>query len=63
MLSEEKPIISFTPISKVPSVERDLALVMNLNQNMGEIIEAIKKSDKMISNVKYLTFTLVKNSK
>lgn len=52
MLSEEKPIISFTPISKVPSVERDLALVMNLNQNMGEIIEAIKKSDKMISNVK-----------
>ena len=52
MLSDDKPIISFTPISKVPSVERDLALVMNLSQNIGEIVEAIKRSDKMISNVK-----------
>ncbi len=43
---------SFTPISKVPSVERDLALVMDIHQPIGEIIEAIQKSDKMISSVK-----------
>ena len=52
MLSEEKTIISFASITKVPSVDRDLALVMDLHQNVGEIIEAIKRSDKMISNIK-----------
>lgn len=52
MLEEQKPVISFKHISKVPSVDRDLALVMDINQNIGEILDAIKKSDKMISNVK-----------
>ena len=42
----------FIPISKVPSVERDLALVMDVHQPIGEIIEAIQKSDKMIVQVK-----------
>ena len=37
---------------KVPSVERDLALVMDVKQSIGEVLEAIRKSDKMISNVK-----------
>ena len=52
ILEEQKPVISFKHISKVPSVDRDLALVMDINQNIGEILDAIKKSDKMISNVK-----------
>ena len=49
----EKPleVERFTSISKVPSVERDLALVMNINQSVNEIVEAITKSDKMISSV------------
>lgn len=42
----------FSPISKVPSVERDLALVMDINQPVGEVLEAIKRSDKMIASVK-----------
>ena len=36
----------FTQISKLPAVERDLALVMNKDQNVGEIIDAIYKTDK-----------------
>ena len=51
MLAESKPVISFKHISKVPSVDRDLALVMDQKQNVGEILDAIKKSDKMISNI------------
>ena len=38
--------IMFTQISKLPAVERDLALVMNKDQNVGEIIDAIYKTDK-----------------
>ena len=52
LIQDELPIISFTSISKVPSVERDLALVMDQNTEVGVILDAIKKSDKMISNVK-----------
>ena len=52
VLENTKPVISFKHISKVPSVDRDLALVMDMNQNVGEILEAIKKSDKMVSNIK-----------
>lgn len=42
----------FMPIPKVPHVERDLALVMDQNQSVGDVIEAIIKTDeKMITNV------------
>ncbi len=42
----------FKQISRLPAVERDLALVMNKDQNVGEIIEAIYRTDKqMIKNV------------
>ena len=42
----------FKQISRLPAVERDLALVMNKDQNVGEIIDAIYKTDKqMIKNV------------
>ena len=61
ILKEEKPVITFTHISKVPSVERDLALVMDKKQSVGEIIEAIERSDKMISKV--LVFDLYEGDK
>lgn len=51
LTKNELEVTHFTHISKVPSVERDLALVMDMNQNVGEIIEAITRSDKMISKV------------
>lgn len=42
----------YQPISKVPSVERDLALLISKEQPLGEIITAIKNVDKkMITNV------------
>ena len=42
----------YTPISKVPAVERDLALLINKEQPLGEIIDAIKSTDKkMITKV------------
>lgn len=44
--------VIFQQMSKLPAVERDLALVMNKDQNVGTIIEAIYKTDKaMIKNV------------
>ncbi len=51
MLEAEKPTITYKPISKVPSVERDLALVMDIKQNVGEVIDAIARSDQMITKV------------
>lgn len=45
-------VLMFKQISKLPAAERDLALVMNKDQNVGEIIDAIYKTDKqMIKNV------------
>ena len=53
LLTDIKPEVEhFKVVSKVPSVERDLALVMDVKQSIGEVLEAIRKSDKMISNVK-----------
>lgn len=42
------PEVMFKQMSKLPAVERDLALVMNKDQNVGEIIEAIYKTDKQM---------------
>lgn len=53
LITNEKPEVEhFKTVPKVPSVERDLALVMDAKQSVGEVVEAIRKSDKMISNVK-----------
>ena len=50
---KDNEIVSFTNISKVPSVERDLALVMNKNQAVGDVIDTIYNTDKkMIKSVK-----------
>lgn len=52
LLEDILDVVSFHSISKVPSVERDLALVMDMKQPVGEVLDAIQKSDKMISKVK-----------
>ena len=45
-------VILFKQISKVPSVERDLALVMDLSTPVGEVVDAIYRCDKaMIKKV------------
>ena len=47
-----KPTMMYTPISKVPAVERDLALLISKEQPLGDIIDAIKSTDrKMITKV------------
>lgn len=46
-------VVAFSSISKVPSVERDLALVMNKDQAVGDVIETIYNCDKkLIKDVK-----------
>lgn len=46
-------IVLFSNISRVPSVERDLALVMDKEQAVGEVINTIYSTDKkMIKEVK-----------
>lgn len=47
-----KKQMMYIPISKVPAVERDLALLISKDQPLGEIINAIKATDKkMITKV------------
>ena len=47
-----KPTMMYTPISKVPAVERDIALLISKEQPLGDIIDAIKSTDrKMITKV------------
>lgn len=49
---KEDKVVSFKSISKVPSVERDLALVMDAAQPVGEVLDAIYRTDtKMIKDV------------
>ncbi len=49
---KENNVTIFTSISKVPPVFRDLAFIMDNNQSIGEIIDAIYRVDrKMIKQV------------
>lgn len=52
IFNNKKEEIIFKPIPKIPSVERDLALVMDINQPVIDVINAIYSTDKLaISNV------------
>ena len=53
ILNIKPEIVKYQPISKVPSVERDLALVVKKDVLASSIIETIKNTDKKaLSNVK-----------
>jgi phenylalanyl-tRNA synthetase beta chain len=45
-LRAKKEIPVFSQITKVPSVERDIAIVVNKNVLAAEIINVIKKTDR-----------------
>ena len=52
ILKAESSKFVFKPISKIPPVERDLALVMDIDQPVSEVLKAIYSTDKQaITNV------------
>lgn len=52
LLHQEKESIIYTPVSKVPNVERDLAFVLNKEVSAKQLVNAIKEVDKkMITDV------------
>ena len=46
IFNKEHEVLRYKPITKFPSVERDFAFVMDINQPVGEVIDAIYSSDK-----------------
>lgn len=50
ILNYEEPTKLYTPVSKVPQVERDLAIVVKKDVASGDIIKSIKNVDKKIIN-------------
>ena len=46
IFNKEPEVIKYKQITKFPSVERDFAFVMDINQPVGEVIDAIYSSDK-----------------
>jgi len=53
LIREEKAIKHYVPVSKVPSVERDLAIVVKKDVFSGDIVNTIYSVDKkLISDVK-----------
>lgn len=64
ILSIELPTVIYKPISKVPSVERDIALVMNKDINASDIVDTIKSVDnKLLSDVKIFDLYVGENVK
>ncbi len=52
IITEQKEtVVKYKPLPKFPSVERDLAIIVNESITIGDIVDAIKKSDKIIENV------------
>lgn len=52
LLGKEKEVKLYTPVSKVPSVERDLAIVLPKEVSASDLVNEIKKVDqKLISSV------------
>lgn len=54
ILNEAEAINRFTPVAKLPSVERDIALVMKKDVNAQDVINCILKSDKQILTNAYV---------
>lgn len=47
ILDLKKSKVKFTPISRYPAVQRDLAFVVNRDQNVGDIMELVRRSGKL----------------
>ena len=54
LINEEEKINRYEPLAKLPSVERDIALVMKKELSSSEVIACIKKSDKQILSDAYI---------
>ena len=53
LIRDEKEIKHYVPVSKVPSVERDLAIVVKKDISSGDLVNTIYNVDKkLISDVK-----------
>ena len=53
LLEYVEPIRKYQPINKLPSVERDLALVVKKNVNASDIVASIRKSEReLLADVK-----------
>ena len=50
IISEPKSIPHYQPVPKLPSVERDIAIVVKKDVKASDIVSAIKKTDKQILN-------------
>ena len=50
IISEAKQIPHYQPVPKLPSVERDIAIVVKKDVKASDIVNAIKKTDKQILN-------------
>lgn len=54
ILNEQEVINRYIPIMKLPSVERDIALVMKKDVNAKDVIDCILKSDKQLLTNAYV---------
>ena len=54
LINEEEKINRYEPLAKLPSIERDIALVMKKELSSSEVIACIKKSDKQILSDAYI---------
>lgn len=54
LLNEPEKINRYQPVPKLPSIERDIALVMKKEVSASEVISCIKKSDKQILSDAYV---------
>jgi len=62
LLCLEKPVAHYHPVAKLPSVERDIAIVVKKEILSSDIVNAIKKTDKqMLSDV--IVFDLYEGEK
>jgi phenylalanyl-tRNA synthetase beta chain len=48
LLNIQKEIVKYTPITKLPSVERDIALVVKKDVLASDLIDAIKKTEQKL---------------
>jgi phenylalanyl-tRNA synthetase beta chain len=56
LINYKKPSVRFTPLSKYPSVRRDVSMLINTSVTTDELVQIITSVDKRIENVTLLDF-------